>query len=298
LFIASIAAFKRYFKKILTSFSKMINVSIVTYLTPIEDVHNVLSICCDSLVVKNIFVIDNSPDDRLCKALISDHKVKYIHNPSNLGYGSAHNIALRESLLQNIPFHLVLNADVVFDSKILEQIVSYANRNKDIGLISPKMLYEDGSVQCSRKLLPTPFNMFLRAFLPRSFRTQADDKFQLENLGYDRPLFVPYVSGAFMFFRTSILEKIGLFDERFFMYPEDIDLSRRVAQVSEVRFAPNFVITHKYGGATRKSLRMFVIHFFNMCRYFNKWGWIFDKGRRDLNKFTLEQKSISKLGKD
>ena len=82
------------------------------------------------------------------------------------------------------------------------------------------------------------------------------------------------------------------------MYPEDIDLSRRIAKDSEVRFVPDFVITHKYGGATRKSLRMFIIHAYNMCRYFNKWGWFFDKGRRDLNKYTLKQKSISKLDED
>jgi len=273
----------------------MINVSIVTYLTPLKDVLNAVSTCCDSLLVKNIYVIDNSPDDGLCEALPSKDKVKYIHNPSNPGYGAAHNIAINESLLHNIDFHLVLNADVIFDYRILEQIVSYADRYKNIGLIAPKMLYEDGLVQCSRKLLPTPINMFLRAFLPKPFRTRIDDRFQLECFGHDRPLFVPYVSGAFMFLRTSVLHKIGVFDERFFMYPEDIDLSRRVAQYADVSFVPDFIITHKYGGATRKSLRMFVIHAFNMCRYFNKWGWIFDKGRRDLNKRTLQQKPLSKI---
>ena len=275
----------------------MLNVSIVTYQTPLKDVLNAVSTCYESQVVVHIYVIDNSPEDSLSEALIPEykHKVKYTHNPSNPGYGAAHNIAINESLSHSIPFHLVLNADVIFDYRILDQIVSYANRYKNVGLIAPKMLYEDGSVQCSRKLLPTPINMFLRAFLPKPFRTRIDDRFQLECFGHDRPLFVPYVSGAFMFLRTSVLHKIGVFDERFFMYPEDIDLSRRIAQGSEVSFVPDFIITHKYGGATRKSLRMFVIHAFNMCRYFNKWGWIFDKGRRDLNKRTLQQKPLSKI---
>jgi GT2 family glycosyltransferase len=278
----------------------MLNVSIVTYQTPLKDVLNAVSTCYESQVVVHIYVIDNSPEDSLSEALIPEykHKVKYTHNPSNPGYGAAHNIAINESLSHSIPFHLVLNADVIFDYRILDQIVSYANRYKNIGLIAPKMLYEDGSVQCSRKLLPTPINMFLRAFLPKPFRTRIDDRFQLECFGHDSPLFVPYVSGAFMFLRTSVLHKIGIFDERFFMYPEDIDLSRRVAQYADVSFVPDFIITHKYGGATRKSLRMFVIHAFNMCRYFNKWGWIFDKGRRDLNKRTLEQKSLPKLAEN
>jgi GT2 family glycosyltransferase len=273
----------------------MINVSIVTYLTPLEDVLNAVSFCCDSALVQNIYVIDNSPDDSLCQALLSNDKVEYIFNPENPGYGAAHNIAISKSMLSNTPFHLVLNADVIFDHRILEQIVLYADRYKNVGLIAPKMLYEDGSIQCSRKLLPTPINMFLRAFLPKPFRTRIDNRFQLECFGYNRPIFVPYVSGAFMFLRTSVLHKIGVFDERFFMYPEDIDLSRRIAQFADVSYVPDFIITHKYGGATRKSLRMFIIHAFNMCRYFNKWGWIFDKGRSDLNKRTMQQKPLSKI---
>jgi hypothetical protein len=276
----------------------MINVSIVTYLTPLEDVLNAVSTCYKSSLVESIYVIDNSPDDRLSESIINKRKVKYIHNPKNPGYGAAHNIAINNSLLESSPFHLVLNADVLFDYKLLERMVSYADRNKNIGLIAPKMLYEDGSIQCSRKLLPTPINMFLRALLPKSFRARADDQFQLECFGYDKPLIVPYVSGAFMFLRTSVLSEIGVFDERFFMYPEDMDLSRRIAKVSQVIFVPNFVITHKYGGATWKSFRMFFIHTFNMCRYFNKWGWVFDKGRSDLNQFTLEQKPLSKLNEN
>ena len=99
----------------------MINVSIVTYLTPLEDILNAVSICCDSPVVEGIYVIDNSPDDGLRQVLPSKDQIKYFHNPSNPGYGAAHNIAIRESLSRNIPFHLVLNADVIFDYRILEE---------------------------------------------------------------------------------------------------------------------------------------------------------------------------------
>ena len=258
----------------------------------------VVSICSKSTSVKKIYIIDNSPDDRLSESIVDTHKVKYIHNPKNPGYGAAHNIAIKNSLLQRMPYHLVLNADVEFDYKLLEQMVFYAESDNKIGLIAPKMLYEDGSIQCTRKLLPTPINMFLRVLLPKSYRTQLDNRLQLESFGYDMPLVVPYVSGAFMFLRTSILDEIGVFDERFFMYPEDMDLSRRIAKVYQVKFVPDFVIIHKYGGATWKSLRMFIIHALNMCRYFNKWGWIFDKGRSDLNKLTLEQKPLSKLVKN
>jgi GT2 family glycosyltransferase len=212
-----------------------------------------------------------------------------VHNPSNPGYGAAHNLGIKESLKSGVDYHLVLNSDVTFDLNLLEDIFKYAEDHREMALISPKMLFEDGNIQCNRKLLPTPLNMFLRAFLPSKYRSRLDKKFELANLGYKDLLHVPYVSGAFMFLRVSALKKVGLFDEKFFMYPEDIDLSRRIASFSGVYFVPNFVITHKYGGASHKSIRMFIIHAYNMFLYFNKWGWIFDKQRTKFNKRTINQ---------
>ncbi|MDC0174114.1 glycosyltransferase family 2 protein [Pseudomonadales bacterium] len=267
----------------------MINVSIVTYHTPVNDLLNAVSTCALSPLVCNIYVIDNSPVNTLENHIRDIAKVSFLHNPSNPGYGAAHNIAIRHTLNERIPFHLVLNADVIFDFHILKGMLDSFRANKMIGLVAPKMLFEDGTVQCSRKLLPTPANMFLRAFLPKKFRSRIDSKFQIESIESDRSIFVPYVSGAFMLFKASTLGKIGIFDETFFMYPEDIDLSRRVAESHRVQFIPEFVITHKYGGATRTSLKMFVIHAYNMCLYFNKWGWIFDKNRYELNRDTLTQ---------
>ena len=276
----------------------MINVSIVTYDTPLLDVLNATSTCAKSSVVMTIYIIDNSPKDILRQAVEGIEKVVYIFTPRNPGYGAAHNIGIGHSIAQGMRCHLVLNADVIFDHSILEGMLNYVDINEHVGLIAPKMLYEDRGVQCNRKLLPTPMNMFLRAFFPKNYRSQLDDHFQMASFGYDEAFFVPYISGAFMFFKTSVFKKVGTFDERFFMYPEDIDLSRRTAQEFQVKFVPDFVIIHKYGGATRKSFRMFAIHAVNMCRYFNKWGWFFDKGRRDLNKRTLEQKSLSKFSEN
>lgn len=267
----------------------MINVSIVTYLTPLDELSNAIETCSKSPIVSTVYVIDNSPQDNLRDSLFGFEKVNYTHNPSNPGYGGAHNIAIRNSLTEGVAYHLVLNADVIFDYNVLEAMLEYAKTVENLGVIAPKMLSEDGSNQCSRKLLPTPMNMFLRAFLPQNYRSRLDAKYQLEHFGYDTPLLVPYVSGAFMFLKTSVLSNVGLFDERFFMYPEDIDLSRRIANVAKVLFCPEFAIIHKYGGATRKSLNMFMTHTFNMCLYFNKWGWFYDKDRLNLNDKTLKQ---------
>ncbi len=276
----------------------MINISIVTYFTPINDVINAVKTCSDSEVSNAIFIIDNSSKDILSNQLKSFEKVNYIHNPSNPGYGAAHNIAIRKSLADNIEYHLVLNADVIFDSKMLELMLEYAKKNKNIGILAPKQFYEDGSIYCSRKLLPTPKDMFFRAFLTKFIKTKSNDIFQLEKFGYETDIKVPYVSGAFMFINTSALLDVGLFDERFFMYPEDIDISRRIAEIYDVLFCPKFTIIHKHGAASKKSFKMFLIHTYNMILYFNKWGWVLDKGRSNLNKLTLNQDHSLKQAKN
>lgn len=73
------------------------------------------------------------------------------------------------------------------------------------------------------------------------------------------------------------------------MYPEDIDLTRRIHEHYLTIFYPEATITHVYGVASRKSLRMFMIHTINMIRYFNKWGWIFDSKRRFYNQRLLQE---------
>jgi GT2 family glycosyltransferase len=100
---------------------------------------------------------------------------------------------------------------------------------------------------------------------------------------------VPYLSGCFMFFRCSALKEVGLFDERFFMYPEDIDLTRRMHKRYKTVFYPHVQVYHEHAKSSFKSLRMFAIHLYNIVKYFNKWGWLFDSERKKINKAVLCQ---------
>jgi GT2 family glycosyltransferase len=136
--------------------------------------------------------------------------------------------------------------------------------------------------------VPSPYDMFLRRF-GRMACANNNRRFELHESGYDKIMFVPYLSGCFMLLRTSALEKVGFFDERFFMYPEDIDLTRRIAQCYDTIFFPGVSVFHEHGAASRKSLKMFAIHLYNLIKYFNKWGWIVDRGRSELNQRTLAQ---------
>ena len=91
-----------------------------------------------------------------------------------------------------------------------------------------------------------------------------------------------------MFFRISALQDIGLFDERFFMYGEDIDLSRRMHLQYRTMYYPGASIVHLHEAASYKNRRMLLIHIRNIIRYFNKWGWFFDAQRRKINRRLLK----------
>ena len=213
----------------------------------------------------------------------------YYHFPNNPGYGSSHNVAIEKCANGDYQFHLVINADVYFENDVITPMISYMLDHCEVGQMMPKVLNPDGSIQRLCKLVPTPIDLFLRRFAPPQIRERSSRIFELHFSGYDKLMFVPYLSGCFMLLRHSTLKEVGCFDERFFMYPEDIDLTRRMAEKYKTIFFPYVSIFHSHGGASRRSLKMFAIHFVNLVKYFNKWGWFFDAKRDMLNKKTLAQ---------
>lgn len=235
-----------------------------------------------------IHIIDNSPDDSLRYPSLSLGCI-YEHHPENRGYGAGHNIAIKNSLAQGAQYHLVINPDVWFDQDILTTAVDYLDNNPDVAQIMPKVLNVDGEMQHLCKLVPTPFDLFLRRFLPKKIGLKSRGRFQLLDSGYDKVMFVPFLSGCFMLLRCSTLKEAGIFDERFFMYAEDADLTRRLATSFETQYLPFVAITHMHGAASHKSIRMLLVHISSAIKYFNKWGWFSDTERDRLNKKAASQ---------
>jgi GT2 family glycosyltransferase len=270
-----------------------LGISIVTYNTDEALLRSSLGCIVRSNLPTHVFVVDNSPEDRL-REVCSDFSCQYYHNPLNPGYGAAHNIAIKYSIESGFDYHLVLNADVTFKENVLREIIDFMNINPGVGHVMPKVLNPDGSIQRLCKLVPTPLDLLLRRFMPKSLSIRARRKLELWDSGYDSIMFVPYLSGCFMFLRCSALKEVGFFDDRFFMYPEDIDLTRRMSLKYDTIFFPNVAVVHEHGAASYKTVRMLMIHMFNIFKYFNKWGWVFDSGRRELNEKTLRLISEAK----
>lgn len=234
-----------------------------------------------------LFIIDHSPQDRL-RAMCQLERVEYEHHPENWGFGAGHNIAIRK-IIDSSPFHLVLNPDVTFGQEVIPAVLDYFTEHVDVGHIMPKVVSETNELQYLAKLLPSPADLFFKRFLPATYSRKRSNRFQLKFTGYDRIMNVPYLSGCCMFLRTAALKKVGIFDERFFMYPDDIDLTRRIHRHYRTIYFPNVQITHRHEASSYKSRKMLFVHLWNLVKYFNKWGWCFDRERKEINRRTLQE---------
>lgn len=266
-----------------------LSASIVAHLTPLPLLLRAAE-CVLRSSPERLFIIDNSPDDSLARVAEIDNRVVYVHTP-NRGFGAAHNIALR-SIVEADGCHLVMNPDVWWEGDAITPLVALMESCPDVGMIGPRVVYPDGCLQYTCRMLPTPLDLFMKRFLPSPLRRRRMERYLLETHDHSRPLSAPYLLGSFLIFRNEALRRCGLFDERFFMYPEDIDITRRIHEHYSTLYCPETTVVHAHAAASRKSLRMFAVHLANMVRYFNKWGWLHDEKRSAFNKTLLDSISF------
>ena len=265
----------------------MLNISIVLYHPRWEqEVQPLVEELLRVKRLRKIYLLDNSEtkaNDQWLKAQGSN-KVRYMFMGANLGYGRAHNIALRESAYHQTELHLVMNSDIIVKAEDIDAMHDWMLANPQVGQLMPRVLYPDGTQQYLAKRLPTPMDVFGRRFLPKWLTARRNWRYELRALDLSRPVNAPYLSGCFMLLRTRAAVDAGLFDERYFMYPEDIDLTRTIHRNWLTLYYPEWTIVHNHARASYKDKHMLWIHIRNLCRYFNKWGWICDAERRQFNR--------------
>lgn len=231
-----------------------------------------------------VCVVDNSPDDRL-KNICHGEGVEHIYNGKNVGFGAGHNIALKK-MTGWAKYALVLNPDVYFEAGTLEKLFYFMNQHADVGLVMPKILYPDGSLQYACRLLPDPLDMMIRKANNKTIDNMFRNKrirYEFQFSDYAQQMDVPYLSGCFMFIRESVFATVGMFDERFFLYFEDIDLSRRIHRSFRTVYYPQAVAYHGYQRSSYKDIGLLRHHIISGIQYFNKWGWFFDRERKIVN---------------
>lgn len=272
-----------------------INASIVLYHNDKEQVLKAMSSFLNTSLDVKLYLVDNSANDAFKELADVDERVEYIFNNANLGYGGGHNVAIKRSIEEGALYHLVLNPDIYFEGGVLEKLFDYMQRNKEVGHVMPKVLYPDGTNQNLCKLLPSPLDLFARRFIPlKSLVETINYKYELQFFDYNSVAEIPFLSGCFMFLRTNVLKQNCLFDEKFFMYLEDADLTRRVSGVSKTVFYPEVSIYHEYQRGAHKDKKLLWYFIKSAFTYFNKYGWFFDKVRQRINSATLKRLGYKK----
>lgn len=269
-----------------------LSASIVLYNTKIEDLKRVIDSYFAYQGEKQLFLVDNSPTDKLkdIVEMYPNNDIYYIFNNENMGYGKAHNIAIKKSIEQELPYHIILNPDIIIEEGTLEKLTIYMEQHPEIGNIMPKIIYPNGELQYLCKLLPSPIDLIFRRFIPlKKWKDTINKRYELHAFEYDKIMNIPNLSGCFMFLRTEALKKIGLFDENIFMYLEDIDLNRRIHSQYKTIYYPDATVTHEHQKESYKSKKLLKAHIKSAIYYFNKYGWFFDKERTNINRNVLRE---------
>ena len=247
--------------------------SIVTYNSDFNKLSKTIDTFNQCTLKKELIIHDNNSKPTYREAL-NNLEVTTILDGPNKGFGFGHNRAFGKS--NESKYHLILNPDVEIPVNTLEKMISFMDQNKDIGLLSPKILFPDGRMQYLNKRNPTFFNLFARRFFPAFFKKCTPIKKKMDyyimlDKGYNCNYEVPYLSGCFMLFRAKAFKKINGFDEGFFMYLEDADITRRAGQISKCFYFCDASIIHYWQKGSYKSWKLTWISIKSSFYYFNKW---------------------------
>jgi GT2 family glycosyltransferase len=237
-----------------------------------EDVLAVLQSVKKSVVPTKICVVDHSPNPEFREVTAKFRNAVYVHDANNPGFGAGHNRAL--STLSNVQstYHLVVNPDITYESGVLLVLKDFMDKHNDVGVVMPKVVYKSGRIQRLVKKEPRPADLIFRRFFP-GLMTSRNDNYEMRSYQYDKVIEAESISGCFLMLRRSILNDIGMFDERFFMYLEDIDLIKRIRSVSKAIVYPGVLVVHGYEKGSYSSVKLTYAHVISAVKYFSKHGW-------------------------
>ena len=189
-----------------------------------------------------VIVVDNDSSDGSCEAVKEGafENVRLVETGANLGFSKGNNIGIR---LSQGRYFCLINSDVILEPDCLQQLLSFMDSNLKVGLGGPRLLNRDGTYQATTRLEPTLYTNFSRAI---GTNTSASDSAYREEKTAD----VEVLAGSFWIARREAVEEVGLLDESFFFYGEDMDWCHRFREGGwRVAFFPKPVAYH-FGGAS------------------------------------------------
>ena len=249
-----------------------ISASIVLYKEDIIELKKAVASFLNTDLLKKLYLIDNTSNKQF-KNVFNQKEIEYIAVGKNIGFGAAHNLVL-EKIKNFSDFHLVLNPDVTFSEKTIPNLIEQLEANEKISMIAPKVLFPNGEHQFSCRRYPTFLELFARRIpVFKSFFKKTIDNGIYKDKNLKKPFFAEYITGCFQLYKTTDLIALKGFDERYFLYMEDVDICKKIDTLGKLKlFYPNEEIKHVLKKGSEKSIKLFFRHTFSVIKYFRKWN--------------------------
>ena len=219
-----------------------------------------------------VIVVDNNSRDGSADMVAGEFPwVRLFRMDKNLGFTGGHNLALRERKGWHA---FLLNSDAKVHPGALRTLLEYVAAHPDSGMLGPKLLNPDGTLQFSCRRFPNPIAaMFRNTFLGRLFpKNRFTREYLMLDWDHDKQREVDWVSGAAFLANGAMIDKIGTFDDAFFMYCEDVDWCWRAWKAGfRVVYVPQAVVTHAIGRSTDRAANRMILRFHvSMLRFYRK----------------------------
>jgi len=273
-----------------------LSISVVCYHNSLDELQQLIRSSLDAIahakallpLAKIPFIlIDNSDDSANPACIPSDVlaefkaqadslevELRLIRGHGNVGYGRGHNLALKPLESR---FHLLLNPDITLNEDCISEGLKYLLNEPSAVMASPHATNATGEKQHLCKRYPSVATLFVRGFLPNGWKTQFAarlGRYEMRELSETAPTApIPIASGCFMLCTSEALLAVGGFDERYFLYFEDFDLSLRLGELGQIAYVPAMKICHGGGYAAKKGIRHIAMFARSGIRFFNTHGW-------------------------
>ena len=258
-----------------------LSASIVVYNGAEEALNAAASVLCHTAKYPlTLYLVDNaSPDGsgaRLQQAVADgalsakeDQTVQVICREVNGGFGTGHNTVLP---LLDSDFHFILNPDILLRNDVLSGMADWLTDHSEAVMARPALIFPDGKPQQLPLQKCSALALVYRQLPQLSFLKRFNDRYVMEGTDLSKPTPIEFCTGSFSCLRTAVMKKIGGFDERYFMYVEDADLTQKARKEGLVYLLPQFTAVHAWHRAPHTDGSHFKMQLKSMLRYFSKWG--------------------------
>ena len=249
-----------------------VTASIVTYNGYEEAVQAARSVLQHTQgVALQLFLIDNdSPDGTGARLEQTDFggAAEVIRLPKNIGFGSGHNQVLPRL---NSRYHAVINPDIELSEDSISALCAWMDEHPDVVMTTPRLRFPSGEEQFTAKRRPT-FAALLSRQVPLPFLKKIERHYLMLDEDLSVPREVDFCTGCFFVMRSDVFAKIGGFDEGYFMYVEDADITRKAQKHGKVMYVPVTEVSHAWHRDANRKWKNFWMQVSSMFRYWKKWG--------------------------